>query len=256
MNLKNINTYKENSDDSFDINDKEQLVKKYVYLVKYVAARISLRVPDTVLFDELVSAGCIGLMDAIEKYDSSKNVKFKTYAEFRIKGAILDELRGMDIYSRGMRKKIKDIDSAALQVEKQKECPAEDSEIAAELGIDINEYYKTVSDIHGASILRLDAFMLNKNNENLKYQTFKESLVARDNPLEELSKKELKQQVVLAISELTKKEQMALSLYYTEGLTLKEVGLVMELSESRICQIHSNVLNKLKNKLEKYYNKV
>ncbi len=256
MNLRNINTYKENSDDSFNINEQEQLVKKYVYLVKYVAARISLRVPDTVLFDELVSAGCIGLMDAITKYDSSKNVKFKTYAEFRIKGAILDELRGMDIYSRGMRKKIKDIDSAVLQIEKQKESPAEDGEIAEELGVDIKEYYKTVSDIHGASVLRLDAFMLNKNNENLKYQTFKESLTDNDNPSEKLFKKELKQQVVLAILKLTKKEQMLLSLYYTEGLTLKEVGCVMELSESRICQIHSSILNKLKDKLGNYYNKV
>jgi RNA polymerase sigma factor for flagellar operon FliA len=256
MNLKNINTYKENSDSTFDINEKEQLVKKYVYLVKHVAARISLRLPDSVLFDDLISAGCIGLMDAIEKYDSSKNVKFKTYAEFRIKGAILDELRGMDTYSRGMRKKIKDIDSAVMQVEKQKECPAKDIEIAKELRIDINEYYKMVSDIHGASVLRLDDFMLNKNNENLKHQTFKESLVSNNNPSDELFKKELKRQVILAILQLTKKEQMVLSLYYTDDLTLKEIGFVMELTESRICQIHSNVLNKLRNKLESYYNKV
>lgn len=231
------------------------MITKYAYLVKYLAGRVAARIPSSVIFDELISAGSMGLIDAVDKYDPKKNVGLKTYAQYRIKGAILDELRNMDWYSRSMRKKIQNIEKAAHAVEFREGRPAQDVEIAEELGVTIEGYFKMLSDIHGAALLSLDDYIRNDDNETHSMSTFSEGMKSDDSPSENIMKKELKDVVAEAIRKLTEKEQLVISLYYYDELTLKEIGKVMDLTESRICQIHTMALIKMKTKIKAYSKK-
>jgi len=232
----------------FSPEERENQIVKYAYLVRQIAHRISLRLPSSVNNDELISAGCLGLIDAVDKFNPRKDVSLKTYAQYRIKGSILDELRSMDWYSRSMRKKIHDIEKAVFAFESRETRPANDEDIAAELGVSIAEYHEMLFEIHGASILSLDAFLRNEENSESK-KTFQDNLQGEDDPSDNLGKEELKKGVAKAISLLSEKEQVVISLYYYDELTLKEIGRVMDLTESRICQIHSGALIKLRSRL-------
>lgn len=232
----------------FSPKERENQIVKYAYLVKQIAHRISMRLPSSVRQDELISAGCLGLIDAVDKFNPNKDVSLKTYAQYRIRGAILDELRSMDWYSRSMRKRIHDIEKAIFAFESRETRPAEDEDIAAELGVSINEYHEMLFEIHGASILSLDTFLKNEENTESK-KTFQDNLQGDDDPSENIGREELKKGVAKAISMLSKKEQIVVSLYYYDELTLKEIGKVMDLTESRICQIHSGALIKLRTRL-------
>lgn len=232
---------------------REAMIVKYAYLVKRIAARFVSRVPSNVLFDDLVSAGSLGLIDAVDKFDSDKRVNFKTYAQYRIKGAILDELRGMDIYSRSTRKKIKDIEKAVKQVEYKQGSPAADSDIALQMGIDLESYFDMLRDIHCASILSLDAFIKTGQTNYPSQIRFQSMFAGKSDPADHLDKEEVKSAIADAIGCLTEKEQMVVSLYYYEELTLKEIGEVLSLTESRICQMHAKILIKLKTKLMNYF---
>lgn len=236
-----------------DEKTREQMIVKYAYLVKYIAGRMAMRVPSSVMFDELVSAGCLGLIHAVDRFDPTRQTDIKTYAEYRIKGAILDELRSMDWYSRSMRKKVQDIERAVREVEARKGSPAMDTEVARELGVPLAEYHDVLSNIHSASVLSLDEFLKGDNDDTSRKRSFQERMVSHDDPAENVAKGELKQVVARAIKTLTEKEQMVISLYYFEELTLKEIGQVLELTESRICQIHTQTLIKLKTRLKAYY---
>ncbi len=239
----------------FDEKEREETIVKYAYLVKHIAGRMATRLPSSVLYDELVSAGCVGLIDAIDKYDPSRDVNLKTYAAYRIKGAILDELRSMDWYSRSMRKKIRDIEKAVFTIESRQGRTAEDGEIAKELGIDIEKYFKIIADIQGVALLSLDEYIRDQDNESLSRKTFQNRIRSKDDPSANIAREELKEVVADAIRSLSEKEQMVVSLYYHDELTLKEVGNIMNLTESRICQIHTMALIKLKIKLKEYYEK-
>ena len=228
------------------------MIRKYAYLVKYIAGRVASRLPANVAFDELVSAGSMGLIDAVDKYDPQKDVGLKTYAQYRIKGAILDELRNMDWYSRSMRKKIQDVEAAVQRIENREERPATDFEVAEELGLPLEKYYKILSDIHGAAILSLDACIRNDESDESSGSTFSEGIRSEDDPTDTVLRKELKQVLISAIKRLTEKEQTVISLYYYEELTLKEIGRVMDLTESRICQIHTQSLIKLRSRIRRY----
>ena len=233
---------------------REQSIVEYAYLVKHIAARFAMRLPASVFFDELVSAGSLGLIDAVDKFDPSKHVSLKTYAQYRIKGAILDELRSMDTYSRSMRKKIQDITKAVKTVEDQKGGPASDEEICQELGVSLETYHTMLANIHGASILSLDEFIKTKKNDTYSQTRFQAGVKGEDNPADHFDKAELKQVLANTIKTLTEKEQMVVSLYYYEEMTLKEIGEVLSLTESRICQIHTAILVKLKARLQDYFN--
>ncbi len=232
----------------FSPSERENQIVKYAYLVKQIAYRISTRLPSSVHQDELVSAGCLGLIDAVDKFNPAKDVSLKTYAQYRIKGAILDELRSMDWYSRSMRKKVQDIEKAVFRVESRKTRPADDEEIAAEMGISLENYHEILHEIHSASILSLDTFLRNEENTESK-KTFQDNIQGNDDPADNIGKEELKKEIARAISLLSQKEQAVISFYYYEELTLKEIGKVMDLTESRICQIHSGALIKLKSRL-------
>jgi RNA polymerase sigma factor FliA len=233
--------------------EREELIIKHAPLVKRIAAKMATRLPSSVVFDELISAGCLGLIDAIDKFDPERDVSLETYAEFRIRGAILDELRSLDWYSRSMRKKIRDIEKAVTSVEAREGRFAEDWEIAKELGIDLELYFKQLSNIHGAALLSMDEFIKNKDNQSSTQNTFQEKIKSKDDPSRRLFREELKQEVAKAIQTLSEKEQLVISLYYQDELTLNEIGMILKLTESRICQIHTSALIKLKNRLRLYY---
>ena len=236
----------------FSPKEREEMIEKYAYLVKYLAGRVASRIPSNVVFDELISAGSLGLIDAVDKYDPKKNVGLKTYAQYRIKGAILDELRSMDWYSRSMRKKIQSIEKAVHHVESREGRPSSDLDVAEELDIDLEQYYKMLSDIHGAALLSLDDYIRSNIGSDSSSSTFNDGMKSDDSPSEDLIRSELKEVLAEAVRKLTEKEQLVISLYYYDELTLKEIGKVMELTESRICQIHTMALIKLKSKVKDY----
>lgn len=232
---------------------REKSIIEYAYLVKHIASRFAIRLPSSVLFDELVSAGSLGLIDAVDKFDPSKHVSLKTYAQYRIKGAILDELRSMDTYSRSMRKKIQDITKAVKAIEEKKGSPATDEEVCQHLNISLQTYHDMLTSIHSASVLSLDEFIKTKQNDTNSKTRFQSGLKEEENPSDSFDKEEIKHTIVQTIKTLTQKEQMVVSLYYYDELTLKEIGEVLSLTESRICQIHTAVLLKLKARLEDYF---
>lgn len=233
---------------------RENSIVEYAYLVKHIASRFAIRLPASVLFDELISAGSLGLIDAVDKFDPEKHVSLKTYAQYRIRGAILDELRGMDTYSRSMRKKIQDIGKATKKIEDQTLRTATDTEISTEMGIDLEQYYNMLGDIHGAAVLSLDEFIKTRKNDTDSGATFQSGIKGDATPADQFDKKELKQILAKTIKKLSEKEQRVVSLYYYEDLTLKEIGEVLSLTESRICQIHTSILIKLKSRLNDYVN--
>ncbi len=232
---------------------RDETIVKYAYLVKYIAGRMAMRVPPSVSFDELVSAGTLGLIHAVDRFDPDKQTDIKTFAEYRIRGAILDELRSMDWYSRSMRKKIQEIESAIRTIEARKGSQAADWEVAEELGIPLEEYHSVLSNIHSISLLSLDDFIRGEENDTINRRSFQEKIVSDDDPSENFSKLELKRVLTQAIKTLTEKEQLVISLYYFDELTLKEIGEVMGLTESRICQIHTQTLIKMKVRLKRYF---
>jgi len=229
---------------------REKTIVEYAYLVKHIASRFAMRVPSSVFFGELVSAGSLGLIDAVDKFDPSKHVSLKTYAQYRIKGAILDELRSMDTYSRSMRKKIQDITRAVKAIEERKGASPTDEEICRELDVSLETYHDMLTNIHGASVLSLDEFIKTKQNDTWSKTRFQSGIKEEDTPADSFDKEELKQIMAKTIKTLSRKEQMVVSLYYYDELTLKEIGEVLSLTESRICQIHSAVLLKMKARLE------
>ena len=233
-------------------SSQDEMILKYTPLIKYIAHRLALRLPPHVSVEDLMSAGVIGLMDALSKFDPEKRVQFKTYAEFRIKGAMLDELRSLDWVSRSVRQKAAQLEKAYQALEKRKGRAAEEEEVAQELGLSLEHYYHLVNEVHGVFLLDL---------ESLRHKLPKvpeEDLInllmdeREKQPLHLLGVEELKRVLAQAIEELAPKEKTVISLYYYEELTLKEIGEVLGFTESRICQIHAKAILKLRAKIRYY----
>jgi RNA polymerase sigma factor for flagellar operon FliA len=231
---------------------RENLIRQYTPLIKYIASRIAMRLPPNVSLDDLVSAGVIGLIDAIEKYDPGRNTQFKTYAEFRIKGAILDELRSLDWVPRSVRKKFHKIEAAYAKLQKDNGRPAADEEVAAELGVALDEFHRLLDASRSVSLLSLDgagSFAANLSRDDVV------DIVAgakNEDPAEALGLSELRDEVAKAIDSLPPKERYVVSLYYYEELTMKEIGEVMGYTESRISQMHTKAMFRLRAKLREY----
>lgn len=227
---------------------RQELIIKYMPLIKYIAEKLSTRLPAHISNDDLISAGTIGLMDAVEKFDLSKNIKFKTYAEFRIRGAILDELRNLDWIPRSIRKKTSEIEQTYKHLEKELGRPAEDEEVAQALGLDLDEFYKLLEKTKNITFLDIDIIKrrLPDNDDDLF------DLIADDNavdPFEQLKMTDLKYLVISAIEDLPEKEKLVLSLYYYEDLTMKEIGEIMGYTESRISQLHTKAILRIRGHL-------
>lgn len=248
-----INKYQEvaqNNCHKTDATTKEGLIRKYASLVKYIVDRMALKLPSNISREELASAGAVGLLDAIDKFKPEMGPKFETYAEHRIKGAILDELRKMDWVSRSIRKDIQRIENAITELRSKLKRDPDDMEVAQELGIDIESYYKMSSRAWGVRLFSLDELFPDGS-----VPKFSKQVSDMPSPFDELKIKELKENISHALSGLGSKEQLVISLYYYDELTLKEIAKVLSLTESRISQIHSKAIIKLRTKL-KPYNKI
>ncbi|MBN1225613.1 MAG: FliA/WhiG family RNA polymerase sigma factor [Deltaproteobacteria bacterium] len=245
-----INTYHEVIQKSYHkVNEttKEGLIIKYASLVKYIVDRLAFKLPSNISKEELTSAGAIGLLDAIDKFKPEIGSKFETYAEHRIKGAILDELRKMDWVSRSIRKDIQRIENAISQLRFTLKREPDDLEVAQELGVDIETYYKMTNRAWGARLLSLEELF----PDGLAPK-FSKQVSDTPSPFDELNTKELKQNISKALSSLGENEQLVISLYYYDELTLKEIAKVLNLTESRISQIHSKAIIKLRARLKPY----
>lgn len=227
---------------------KEKLIIEYAPLVKLVAGRLSMYLGYNVEYDDLVGYGIFGLIDAIDKFDFDKEVKFETYASLRIRGAILDQIRKMDWIPRTVRQKQKKIDAAMKDVEAREGRTATDTEIAENIGITDDEYLDWQGQMKVTNVISLNEFM--DQGSEIPADTAHSSQF--DSPEEVLEKNELKAILMEALELLTEKEKKVILLYYYEELTLKEISSVLEVSESRISQLHTRALQKMKQKLGRY----
>ncbi len=228
---------------------RDRLVRQYAPLVKYVAGKVAVGMPANVEFDDLVGYGVFGLFDAIEKFDPDKHVKFKTYAVTRIRGAIFDELRSIDWVPRSVRQKAREVEDAMHKLEVSLGRPASDEELAAELAMSRRDFEKLMQKIAGTSILSLnDVWYQGEDTDKVSIADSIESPKSL-NPDTIIEKDEIRRVIVQAIGELPEKEKKVLVLYYYEDLTLKEIGQVLEVTESRVSQLHTKAIMRLRTKL-------
>lgn len=230
---------------------REEIVKKYLYLVKYVAGRVAIGLPPNVEFNDLVSYGILGLFDAINKYDVSQGNKFETYAVARIRGSIMDELRKLDWAPRLLRKKAREIDKKCKELEEKHGRLATDQELSKALNISTDELNEIYSDLNSTTFLSLDEVWQNDdgNKPISRLQTIEDSLVT--NQFSYVHQNEIKDILATAIEDLPEKEKLVIVLYYYENLTLREIGEILDVSESRVCQIHTKVITRLRSHLMK-----
>lgn len=228
---------------------REKLILEFAPLVKLVAGRLSMYLGYNVEYEDLCSYGIFGLIDAIDKFDSMKEVKFETYASLRIRGAILDQIRKMDWIPRTIRQKQKQIDAVMKQIEQEKGRQATDEEIAGGLGISEDEFYDWQSQMKITGLVSLDEFMESGSDVA---QNPGGTTAHFDSPEENIEKQELAKMLGEALELLTEKEQKIITLYYYEELTLKEIANVLEVSESRVSQLHTRAIGKMRTKLGAY----
>lgn len=228
-----------------DSTIKDQLIVEYAQLVKFVAGRLSMYLGSNVEFDDLCGYGIFGLIDAIDKFDYEKGVKFETYASLRIRGSILDNIRKMDWIPRSIRKKQKTIDTAVKKLEYELGRLATDEEISVELDISLDEYYKWSNQTNALALTSLEEYV-EQGGEN-RVEPMSHSKY--NQPEDVAEKNALKELLTEAIESLTEKEKKVIILYYYEELTLKEISAIMSVSESRISQLHTKALGKMKGNL-------
>ena len=227
---------------------REQIILEYAPLVKVVAGRLSMYLGYNVEYDDLVSYGIFGLIDAIDKFDMDKEVKFETYASLRIRGAILDQIRKMDWIPRTVRQKQKKIDEAIKKVEMQTGKTALDEEVARELGVTGDELTEWQSQLKVTNIVSLNEF-IEQGTEPVMDARHNSHFIQ---PEEQVQETELREKLQEAMEQLTEKEKKVILLYYYEDLTLKEISKVLEVSESRISQLHTKALSKMQKTMGAY----
>lgn len=226
--------------------DRRTLLDKYVPLVRNVATRMAMGFPKSVELNDLISTGVVGLIDAFRHYDPDRGVKFETYAVPRIRGAILDELRALDWVPRSTRAKARGMERAYMVLENDLGRPPEKTELAKHLEITLEELHAMLDDVSGTNILSLDEIIFREddNRQVPRIETVVDKSV--HSVLADIEKDELRSFLVVAVDKLTEQEQLVIALYYYEELTLKEIGEVMSISESRVSQIHTRAVMKLR----------
>ena len=227
---------------------REQIIIEYAPLVKLVAGRLNMYLGYNVEYEDLVSYGIFGLIDAIDKFDMSKDVKFETYASLRIRGSILDQIRKMDWIPRTVRQKQKKIDEAIKRVEMQTGKTALDEEVARELGVSDGELLEWQSQLKVTNLVSLNEF-IEQGTEPVMDARHNSHFIQ---PEEQVQETELKEKLKEAMELLTEKEKKVILLYYYEDLTLKEISRVLEVSESRISQLHTKALSKMQRTMGPY----
>lgn len=229
---------------------KDKLLVEYAPLVKYTAQRMAINLPKSVDVNDLISAGVMGLIKAVEAFDPAREVKFETFGTHKIRGAILDELRALDWVPRSVRQKSRALQKAYTKLENEIGRMPYDDEVAAELGISIKEFEEMLSDVTPTTILSLEEARDDHGGDSKQLKIMD---VIEDpqgtNPLKELGFEETKRILKESITALPEKEKLVIALYHYEELTLKEIGEVLNISESRVSQIHSKAIIKLRSRL-------
>jgi len=224
--------------------DKQDTILKYAPFIKYIANRIAARLPLHIDIRDMINSGVLGLIDAMEKFDPEKGVKFETYAEYRIKGAILDNLRAMDWVPRSVRKVATLVENTYADLEKKFGRPATDEEVAKAMEIDVEKLYKMLNRVSNIPMLSLEMDARTSILDKLSSDSNK-------TPYEEIDKQELRGVLANSIERLPEKEKKVISLYYFSEITMKEIGKILDLTESRVSQIHTKAVTKLRGKLRR-----
>lgn len=229
---------------------REKLILKYTPFVKRIVGRLAMNLPDNVDRDDLISYGMLGLIDAIEKFSLDKNVKFETYAQMRISGAIYDELRQLDWAPRSLRQKVKILEKVISELSSKLGRTPRDDEIAKEMNISLEDLYKLYNESKKSLLISLDE----------EYEDSDGSSTRRDyvgdngelSPHKYLEKQEIKQILADALKELSERERLVITLYYYEELTLKEIAQILDVTASRVSQLHTKAILRLRGKLNKF----
>jgi len=220
----------------------DNIVAQHAVLVKRIAFHLINRMPDSVQVDDLIQAGMLGLLEASSNFNANQGASFETFAGIRIRGAMLDEIRKLDWTPRSVHRKYRAVAEAIQTIKLRTGTDATDNDIAKELGISLSEYHQILIDSNSSRLFSMDAL-----EEKGDYLTPSSS---EKTPFEVLSEKEYQHQLVDSISNLPKKEQLVMSLYYDEELNFREIGLVLEVSESRVCQIHAQAVLRIRSKMK------
>lgn len=234
--------------DTRDPAIREALIIEYSFLIKYIAGRLNIYFGSNVEYDDLVSFGAFGLIDAIDKFDINKGVKFETYASLRIRGAIIDSIREMDWVPRSLRQKNKELEKAYWEVENELGHSATDKDVAEKLNISIQEFNKLINDVNITSLISLEDFL----EQNYESGADIPNPGKSEMPEYEAELSEVSDILGDAIEKLPEKERNVLTLYYYEELTLKEISAIMKVSESRISQLHTKAIMRLRGKLARH----
>lgn len=224
-------------------NNTDQMLKQHSGLVKKMAYQLKAKLPSCVELDDLVQAGMIGLMDAIQRYEDNHGAQFETYASQRVRGAMLDELRGADWLPRGIRKNMRDIEVAVQQLEQKLGRPPTESEIAKHMNFTLDDYYDVLSDCQGHQLIYYEDFQDDDGGEH-----FLDRYVDDDtsDPVKSLLESDFREALIDSIEHLPEREKLLMGLYYEQELNLKEIGAIMSVSESRVCQLHSQAVARLR----------
>lgn len=228
---------------------RNEIIAEYLPYVNRIVNRIATHLPPTVDVDDLVNVGIIGLIQAIERYDPARDNKFMTYAVFRIKGAVLSELRSRDFLGRTTRKKIRNLEKAYLKLEQQLGREADDEEVAREMEMDLDQFYQ-VKRMSSISFISFEEIGVSTQEEKETLMGYLNSDGSED-ALSLTTIKEIKNTLAKHIENLPEKERLVVSMYYSDEMTMKEIGLALDITESRVSQIHSQAVLRLRSKLRK-----
>lgn len=227
--------------------DRDRLILDHLPTVRFIARRVAERLPQHVEMEELVSAGVVGLIDAVSKFDPRKEVQFKSYAQFRIRGAMLDSLRTLDWSPRDLRRKKRDLDEASRTLTTQLGRAPSEQEIASELGTTLEAYQQLLGDLKG---LELGSLNVERGEETGEEEIANVAAPATEDPLRQCMEGEMRDRLMALIDTLPERERLVLTLYYYEELTMKEIGLTLGVVESRVSQVHASALRRLRKTLE------
>jgi len=248
--MKNLGAYQKIAKREVSKDEKNELLERYASLVKITAYRLVGRLPANHFVEDLISCGTIGLLEAIESFDPSLMIKFETFAKFRIRGAMIDEMRQRDWIPRSIRAKIREIDSMQRKLAAELSRMPDDQEMAKAFAMSLEEYYEFIVDLQPAGMMSFEDIGGSDVSERNIIDFLEDK--SSPHPDVEVQLKELKQRIINALEQLEQDEQLVMALYYYEGLTLKEISEVIQVTESRVSQIHSKALMKLHWRLDAY----
>ncbi len=230
---------------------RDKLLEGNIHLVKIIAYQVAVNLPPHIDVNDLIGAGTIGLLESIDRFDTSKGVQFNTYASIRIRGAIMDELRSMDWMTRSMRDKSNQLEKAYVEIERKTGRPAETEEVARYLDMTTEALYSVLGEVCALSVMNLEDMGVHNHDDAMDILECIKDPEGKD-PMVVAKLNELKRRIAEVIETLPEKERLIISLYYYDELTLKEIGRVLDITESRVCQLHSQTMTRLKTRLKRF----